>query len=904
MKVNERRRMRDGFFVPNAEDLSERRGTVYKVLLFALVLCVTSLVHAQDYGARLGTVKRGGKVSFEPSGPGTLFDALDPSVRKWYVPQELYAEYGWKQWQYSNYGRENYQRYVSTSLEGNYFYDVYGNFLTRGWLIFDWRQQNPQPFGSSLTKDGRFSGWFSNLLIASDHKGQYHYAITIGNQIRTTLTPMTFSKPLFNGIQWDFLSDKYAATLLLSRISEPQASRAEDRVHTDNTSLIGGRLEAQVGDFVKVGATLVNAHHAQTRTEAFNGNVFEGNLTGVQSLGHVSFIEILIKDDSPEDGEGGGALFAHDIVIYDLEGKQTRGSEIGFRPLIEGGFQRRGFLAADGNEVIRLRYDFQDRSYTGPDPVEIRRVQIELVVANDYLIEIASDRQIDFRSSKVFLPVARAPGNVKDSSNQRVLAFDYGLPTANQVAGFTVELTDLEGFSGYLEVDVNHQYRQYPNPNLEEHHTAGDEAHAWLLNLSRISRPYFAFVEAFSVSPDYSTGLAVVDRNGIVDYDNEFQRYEFVDDNDDQDRLPDWMRSGWTSGDREVFPGWDENSDFISDFNQNDSPTSPNRIPDYDEPFLRFHSDRPEFLYGIDMNHNGWIDRFENDEEADYPYKKDSRGFNLYGGAFLGPAVRLTAGHQRIEQIAEEGENRATYLLLTADREWLGLGRVRLFQDLRRVRDTIRDDLLQWVQLPNSRGELQPVRDFLPAENTWVNSTWLGLDIRRIPGLRVRNVLKWQLYHQVDDELALALRGLRGQASFFGLINAAEYRLQVGKLTLIPAWKSEFRRQVPAIAREAKRRELSQLFMGIARLPVFLSSYVEGGLEYHIFEQLREPTPPGAEDSFWETTVVGQLTNMSDYQGYRLTTVIGFDMTRRHFEVEGTRTRTRGFLTVYAGVEQ
>ncbi|MEW6751659.1 MAG: hypothetical protein AB1505_11895 [Candidatus Latescibacterota bacterium] len=34
---------------------------------------------AQDYGARLGTVKRGGTVSFEPMGPGVLFDALTPS---------------------------------------------------------------------------------------------------------------------------------------------------------------------------------------------------------------------------------------------------------------------------------------------------------------------------------------------------------------------------------------------------------------------------------------------------------------------------------------------------------------------------------------------------------------------------------------------------------------------------------------------------------------------------------------------------------------------------------------------------------------------------------------------------------------------------------------------------------
>ena len=107
------------------------------LLALLLIAALAMQARAQDYGTRLGTVKRGGKVSFEPRGPGVLFDALDPAVRKWYVPQELYGEYQWQNWQYANYARENYQRYVPSSIEGTYFYDLYGNFLNRGWLIFD-----------------------------------------------------------------------------------------------------------------------------------------------------------------------------------------------------------------------------------------------------------------------------------------------------------------------------------------------------------------------------------------------------------------------------------------------------------------------------------------------------------------------------------------------------------------------------------------------------------------------------------------------------------------------------------------------------------------------------------------------------------------------------------------------
>ncbi len=860
------------------------------------VILSASLLHAQDYGARLGQVKRGGRLSFEPTGPGVLMDALDPVVRKWYVPQELYSEYRWKQQEYNNYARTLYQRYVNTALEGEYFYDIYGNYLMRGWLIYDWRQENPQPFGSAVEKSGRFSSWFSNLVIASDHKGQYHYAITVSNQLRTTLTPMTFSKPLFDGLQWDFASDKYTATLLLSRISDAGVSGANPQQRTDNTNLIGGRLVAQVGDFVRVGTTFVSAHQAHTQVEAFSGDMFKGNLTAQQNAEGMARLQIAIRDDSPEDTAGGGALFASDLVLYDLTGQQFRASELGFRPLVEGGFERQGFLAADGNERIVVTYDFGDRSYTGPDLSELERVEVELVVADDYRIEVASDLQ------PVYQVVARAPGNVQDNSNQQVLRFDYGLRTADQITGFTLELDDLAGFKGYMEIDINHQFRQYPNPNLDQHHVASTRANAWLLNLSQTHYPYFAFGEGFDISPDYSTSMTVVDSDGELDESNDFQRFEMVDDNDDQDRRPDWRRKGWEAGDQEVFPGWDENNDFISDFNQNDNIDSPNLIPDYEEPFLRFQVDRPDFLYGVDMNHNGWVDRFENDEEPDYPYRRNQRGYNIYGGAFLGQEVRFAVGQQRLRQISTGRRNLATYLLFTADqrRSW---GRLQLFQDLRKVHDTIQDDLLQWVQPANTRGGLRLVTDPMPAPHTWVNTTWLGGEYTRIPGLSLSTKFKWQIYHQLGDGLALELAGRRRDAVFLGLIDKVEYRFNLGQLTLVPRWKSELLHQSQVSRTEPHKRQWDQLYVIMARFPVFRSSFIEGGVEYESFAQLRTPPPPGAEASFKGLVGTWQLTNLSEYQGYRLTTTIGFELARRHFEFHQVQTRTRGFVTVYAGVQ-
>ncbi|MBT6623288.1 MAG: hypothetical protein HOB41_25740, partial [Gemmatimonadetes bacterium] len=38
--------------------------------------------------------------------------ALAPNRRKFYLPQNLYHEYSWRGWEYSNYARDEYERYV------------------------------------------------------------------------------------------------------------------------------------------------------------------------------------------------------------------------------------------------------------------------------------------------------------------------------------------------------------------------------------------------------------------------------------------------------------------------------------------------------------------------------------------------------------------------------------------------------------------------------------------------------------------------------------------------------------------------------------------------------------------------------------------------------------------------
>ncbi|HIG53943.1 MAG TPA: hypothetical protein EYQ18_08160 [Candidatus Handelsmanbacteria bacterium] len=397
------------------------------VIVVGILFGVVAAHGQEDYRNRLG-VQRGGAVSFEPTGPGVVFGALDPAIKKWYVPQELYTDYGWRQWEYSNYARDTYERYVNTTREGDYFYDVYGNFTTHGWLIYDWRQDQPQPLGSGIFQSTRFNTWFNAVTISGDSQGQYNYSITVGDRIRTTLTPMTFSKPDFNGVQIDFASDKYAATILASRISEPirgssqgTGGSTEPITQTNTTSMFGGRATFQVGDFITLGTTLIDARNANSTLDLFDGDMVAGSLTAGQSTTPLTAIAVILSDDSPADGEGGAALFSHEVRIVSRDfdtGKETSfslqqvvrpGSEW---PVIFGGFRRPGFLAADGPERIIVNYDFNDPAYIGPDPTTIVGVDFDYVVANDFKIELWSDRQTGQRA----VPAARWAGEVIDNS--------------------------------------------------------------------------------------------------------------------------------------------------------------------------------------------------------------------------------------------------------------------------------------------------------------------------------------------------------------------------------------------------------------------------------------------------------------------------------------------------------
>ena len=286
-----------------------------RCLFRAFYVAIVAVVLSGDIanGQRLGFV-----TGREPHGVDVYDMAMTPSMRKWQYPQSLYNFYRWTGEEYSNYARENYERYVSTELEGFRTYDMYGNYITRGFEIFDWTIDSPATSGSIVRKGPKYSSWFSNLVVSSMSKGQFYSSMTIGEAIRSTLTPLTFSKPAFNGIQWDFASDKYQTTIIASRLASPgtriQFENSSGQILGDMTNLFGIHSKVQLGDFSNLGLTYLNVSNFSTGRK-LGENSLQGVLTEAQNGGNVETIVLRLSDDSPEDGDGGAQLFAERIII-------------------------------------------------------------------------------------------------------------------------------------------------------------------------------------------------------------------------------------------------------------------------------------------------------------------------------------------------------------------------------------------------------------------------------------------------------------------------------------------------------------------------------------------------------------------------------------------------------------
>ena len=119
-----------------------------RCLFRAFYVAIVAVVLSGDIanGQRLGFV-----TGREPHGVDVYDMAMTPSMRKWQYPQSLYNFYRWTGEEYSNYAAKITSDTYPPSWKVS-AYDMYGNYITRGFEIFDWTIDSPATSGSIVRK--------------------------------------------------------------------------------------------------------------------------------------------------------------------------------------------------------------------------------------------------------------------------------------------------------------------------------------------------------------------------------------------------------------------------------------------------------------------------------------------------------------------------------------------------------------------------------------------------------------------------------------------------------------------------------------------------------------------------------------------------------------------------------
>ena len=148
--------------------------------------------------------------------------------------------------------------------------------------------------------------------------------------------------------------------------------------------------------------------------------------------------------------------------------------------------------------------------------------------------------------------------------------------------------------------------------------------------------------------------------------------------------------------------------------------------------------------------------------------------------------------------------------------------------------------------------------------------------------------------------------GLRELGSFIGVINKADYTLDLGRVQIQPRWKSEFVRERPVRSRDPARRELTETVFLVSRFPVLRQTVIEVGLEISRFEQFRDedgvPVNRELSPDTNSRVLAFQVSNTSAYLGYDLHVRAGLRLQKETFETLPSSTTSSMYMTIYAGL--
>ncbi len=717
---------------------------------------------------------------------------------------------------YQNYAEVPFRPYRER-LRIDPRYNYFGEFLAEGYHAF--RLDEQRPGGSVVGKDDVYRGLFNTLLVARSSHGEFSAALTVGDDIRHTLSALTMQRAGFNGMRWELVYPRQRLTLLASRgfdsgdfpgfrsfstpvVVDPTAPgydllsstmvvvEEENPVYT-----LGGHWEGEFGPALTLGATLVNQQQLNS-VAGRKGGLLRGSVPYPEMLPPERLMLRVTEDGAPEEGPGAAVyevvleIEATDGSVHSLLSSDPESPNYHSRlePVINGGRRVDGHLEVSGDE--KLFYTFRL-----PAEVTPRRARFRVEAANDFRIAVSQQHTIPRRGHPTtpYTTLYRAHGRRGDLSNRKELVLDYGLATGQTLFGLDFAAA-LVGLKLKGEIAMNSLYRKFPvlgGRNLDR------RARAWYLTAVKTADrfPHLTMgAELFYMGPRYG-GDYDSRRGGVVLYTDVggpdrrargAAEYVLVDDNDDRDRYADDNSKdfpGSSDPQAGVYPGLDEDNDNIPDDDRN-----ANGIPDFQEPFLLFYSDPQEFVYGPDMNNNGVIDSRENDAKPDYPYDRDRRGRHFLVSLRPLPGLELGAGNYRLQTMVAGGRAISTYLRASYRSADPRRYELRLNHDSKRVRDDIPDPVYVFDPERNLTPRDPPDPDPLLQRNSWVHTSFAGLRFTRLAPLNLESNVK-RVHNRMHD-LTSTEEVEKDRRSDFTWVNRADYRWQWRKLTIHPMYKN------------------------------------------------------------------------------------------------------------------
>jgi hypothetical protein len=469
------------------------------------------------------------------------------------------------------------------------------------------------------------------------------------------------------------------------------------------------------------------------------------------------------------------------------------------RPTVKGRAVGTHWEAAGKGETI-------DFTFSIPPEIPAEDVEFAAVVAGDYRIGI--------RQRYVFLnpktgtemevswptpppPTAQYANNFKDLpytpepfytirraegapsfEQQRVVRFHHQVPTGQTFYGASARVR-AKGFFLDGEYAINPQEFIFPRRGGQRERR--NASAGFVRGTKEVGRWGLLGAEWFRLDPTYG-GWYDSRRGGCVFFtdmvgeastgeaanvESATQEFPLYDDNDDHDTYADdfindfpnfpggqfggpeapngFVPLGGGAMESGTYPGLDMDRDFLFDTDVNR-----NAVADWFEPLFAYEVDPPEFTYDIDFNNNSVPDSRDNDNEPDYPYRRDQKGVHLYWDLTRRPAWldRAAVGWQRSRQIAGAGESKALYLRSEMHGTLVGLD-LKLADDLKQVRDDIPDDVYPLVLTTDldlfkrlNTARYLPPPDLLLMRDSFVNTAFLETRFAPARNLEVVNSLK------------------------------------------------------------------------------------------------------------------------------------------------------------------